>query len=67
MIRRPQLDIIGLHGCILKLTIKIYGKESGLSEADLDQLNGKTLTQLDKGNVVGALLTVTVGYTNCCM
>lgn len=41
MIRLPQLDIIGLHGCILKLTIKINGKESGLSKVDLDQLNGK--------------------------
>jgi len=42
MIRRPQLDIIALHWCILKLaSIKMNGKESGLSKAELDQLNGK--------------------------
>ena len=64
MIRRPRLDIIGLHGSILKLaTIKMNGKESG----GVRSIKWKTLSQLGKGSVVGALLTVTVGYTNCCM
>lgn len=62
MIRRPQLDIIRLHGCILKLvTIKMNGKESGLSKPELDKFKWKTFSQLGKGSVVGACRQLQLG------
>lgn len=62
MIRRPQLDIIRLHGCILKLvTIKMNGKESGLSKPELDKFKWKTFSQLGKGSVVGACWQLQLG------